>query len=504
MLELSNMSKRFPGVQALKDVSVTFQPGEIHAVCGENGAGKSTLMKIMCGIYQADEGSMVFDGNQIKLGGYEDAIKNRISIVNQEITLIPDSSIAENICLDKMSRFTTLGCVNWKKINEAAKKYMDMVELDMNPTNKVQHLSAAYKQLIQIAKALSAESQVLMLDEPTSSLTQHESDILFKIMNKLRNQGKILIFVSHKIEEVLEICDRVTVLRDGKLIGTEYVKDVDRNKIVKMMIGRETDIIYKGRLDAENNEVALKVNKVTSRKHGLKELSFEVRKGEILGFYGLVGSGRTELVRTVLGVEKKDSGEIEVRGKLANLNSLSTSLHNYRIGYVTENRKEEGLFLDKTVTMNVGMNSLSKFNLSKFVPLINFSKETENAREYKETLDIRTPRLTTKVASLSGGNQQKVSISKWLSANCDIIFIDEPTVGVDVGAKQYIHDLIWDLAKVEKKAVVLISSDMNEIIALARRILIFKDQEIVAELKGEDFFARTAMEISVAIGEHFI
>lgn len=504
MLELRNISKSFPGVKALQNVTVSFENGEIHAICGENGAGKSTLMKIICGIYKADEGEVVLNGETLDLDGYEDAINHHISIVNQEINLIPNSSIAENICLDKLRRFTKLGFVDWKSINETAKKYMEMVELDMDPTTPVRHLSAAHKQLIQIAKALSSESEVLMLDEPTSSLTQYESEILFGIMRKLKAQGKALIFVSHKIEEVQQICDKITVFRDGKLVGTEYTSHVNRDQIVRMMIGRESILAYKGRLDAENNEVALEAEGIVSNKFNLDGLSFSVRKGEILGFYGLVGSGRTELVRTVIGVEKKDGGTVKVWGKPADLSSLSKSLHSYRIGYVTENRKEEGLFLENTVTMNIGMNSLLRFMIKENVPLLSLKKEEENARKFVDELEVRTPKLTTKVNSLSGGNQQKVSIAKWLSANCDIIFIDEPTVGVDIGAKEYIHDLIWNLAKVEGKAVVLISSDMNEMITLARRIMVFKDQKIVAELKGEDFFAKPAPEIAERIGEYFI
>ena len=504
MLELKNISKSFPGVKALQNVSVNFDNGEIHAICGENGAGKSTLMKIICGIYQADEGEISMNGERLKLHGYEDAINHHISIVNQEINLIPNSSIAENICLDKLRRFTKTGFVDWNAINSTAKKYMDMVELKMDPKTPVRHLSAAHKQLIQIAKALSSESEVLMLDEPTSSLTQYESEILFGIMKKLKEQGKALIFVSHKIEEVQAICDKITVFRDGRLVGTEWTRDVDRNQIVQMMIGRESILAYRGRLDAADHKIALKASGICSSKYNLQDLGFEVRKGEILGFYGLVGSGRTELVRTVIGVDKKDGGKVEVWGKDVTLSSLSRSLHKYRIGYVTENRKEEGLFLENSVTMNIGMNSLQKFNISEHFPFISLKKETQNAKDYTAKLEIKTPKLTTKVGSLSGGNQQKVSISKWLSANCDIIFIDEPTVGVDIGAKEYIHDLIWNLAKVEQKAVVLISSDMNEMIALARRILVFKDQKIVAELKGEDFFAKPAAEISVRIGEYFI
>ena len=504
MLELKHISKYFPGVKALQDISVDFREGEIHAILGENGAGKSTLMKIICGIYQADEGTVSLDGKELRLKGYKDAVDHHISIVNQEINLIPDGSIAENIVLDKMHRFTKAGLVDWKAVYETASKYLKMVKLDLDPKMPVRHLSAANKQLIQIAKALSSEAKVLMLDEPTSSLTQYEANVLFELVRDLKKRGVIMIFVSHKLEEVQEISDRVTVFRDGCLVGTDVIENMPRDRIVQMMIGRSSSYIYRGRLDAENNEIALEARNISSKKYGFENLSFQVRRGELLGFYGLVGSGRTELVRTVLGVDKKSGGEVYVNGQLAKIDSLAVSLHKYKIGYVTENRKEEGLFLDNSLRMNICMNSLQKDYVSSSFPFISGKKESENAEKFKEKLEIRAPSIDTKVGSLSGGNQQKVSIAKWLSADCDIIIIDEPTVGVDIGAKEYIHRLIWDMAAKENKAVILISSDMNEMISLARRILIFKDRQIVKELKGEEFFARPGEEISAEIGKSFI
>ena len=504
MLELKNISKSFQGVKALRDVSVQFNEGEIHAVLGENGAGKSTLMKIVCGIYQADSGSVILNGKKLSLKDYSDAIHNGISIVNQEINLIPESSIAENIVLDKMDQFTKMGFVNWKKINETARVYMDMVGLSLDPQTPVLHLSAAHKQLIQIAKALSAKAKVLMLDEPTSSLTQYEANVLFDLIRQLKKQGVIMIFVSHKLEEVLDICDRITVLRDGLYIGTGEIADMTRQKMIKMMIGRESNIEYRGRLDAEDNPIVLEAKNITSRKFGFENLSFSVRKGEILGFYGLVGSGRSELVRTVLGIEKMDSGEVLLNGRPISTRSFSESLHKHGIGYITENRKEEGLFLDDSIKMNIGLNTLRKFFFSKTVPLIKPGMEEDNAHTYVDKFDIKASSVKAPASSLSGGNQQKVSISKWLSAGCDVLIIDEPTVGVDVGAKEYIHELIWDLAKEQNKAIVLISSDMNEIISLARRILIFKELEIVGELSGEELFAKTGKEISAEIAKSFI
>lgn len=503
MLEIKNVSKSFPGVKALKDISVQFQNGEIHALLGENGAGKSTLMKIICGIYKADSGLVELDGKTLHLAGYGDAVKHHISMVHQEIQMIPESSIAENIVNDKMSRFTKFGFVNWKEINSFAKKYMEEVGLEFPPDQKVRFLSAAHKQLIQIAKALSADTKVLLLDEPTSSLTQHEANVLFDLVRKLKEKGLVIIFVSHKLEEVQMIADKVTVFRDGALVGTGAIAQMDNSTIIKMMIGREFAYHYRGRLDAYENEVALEVKNVKSRLHGLDNISFQVHKGEILGFYGLVGSGRTELIRTVLNIDKRDEGEVYLWGRKIEIDSFQTALSRYRIGYVTENRKEEGLFLGHSVAMNICVNSLWKSYCEK-IPLIRLKKEQENAGIYAKRLEIKTPSLDTLAGKLSGGNQQKISIAKWLAADCDILIIDEPTVGVDIGAKEYIHDLIWDLATKENKTVILISSDMNEMISLARRILIFKDKRIVAELKGEEFFAQSGEKISAEIGKSFV
>ncbi|MCD2491911.1 sugar ABC transporter ATP-binding protein [Lacrimispora sp. NSJ-141] len=503
MLEVSGISKSFPGVKALQDISVQFKDGEIHALLGENGAGKSTLMKIICGIYKADTGKVVLDGKELKLHGYGDAVKQHISMVHQEIQLIPEGSIAENIVNDKISQFTKFGFVNWKAINQFALKYMKEVGLDFPPEKKVRFLSAAHKQLIQIAKALSADARVLLLDEPTSSLTRHEANTLFELVRKLKDKGMIIIFVSHKLEEVQVIADRVTVFRDGCLVGTDNIGNMENSKIIKMMIGRDFVYRYRGRLDAYDGEVALEARNITSRIHGFKDMSFKVHKGEILGFYGLVGSGRTELVRTMLNIDKCDGGEVLLWGKPVKIDSFKTALHKYKIGYVTENRKEEGLFLEHTVAMNVCVNSWNK-SYYRRIPFINLKKEKENADVFAKRLEIKTPSLNTLAGKLSGGNQQKISIAKWLAADCDILIIDEPTVGVDIGAKEYIHELIWNLAAKEGKTVILISSDMNEMISLARRILIFRDRQITGELSGEEFFAKTGEEISTEIGKSFV
>ena len=502
-LRTENIYKSFGGNHVLKGIDFELKEGEIQALLGINGAGKSTLMKIICGIYKADEGNILMDGNELHLSGYGDAVRHGISMVHQEIQMIPESSIAENIVNDKMSQFAKMGFVNWKKIYEFAEIYMKEVGLEFPPEKKVRFLSAAHKQLIQIAKALSADTKILLLDEPTSSLTRHEANLLFELVKKLRDKGLVIIFVSHKLEEVQLIADKVTVFRDGELVGTGEISKMDNPTIIKMMIGREFAYQYRGALNAEKNEVIFEAKHIYSHLHGLQDMSFQLRRGEILGFYGLVGSGRTELIRTILNIDKRDAGDIFLRGEKIEIDSFKTALHKYKIGYVTENRKEEGLFLEHSVVMNICVNSLQKCYYKR-IPVINLKTEEENADIYVKKLKIKTPGMTTLAGKLSGGNQQKISIAKWLAAECDILIIDEPTVGVDIGAKEYIHDLIWNLVTKENKTVILISSDMNEMISLARRILIFKNRKIVSELKGEEFFARPGSEISEEIGKSFV
>lgn len=496
MLELKHISKIFPGVRALDDVSLTFKPGEIHALMGENGAGKSTLMKIITGIYHPDEGEMYLDGKKVIMKNFRDAVDHDINMVSQEIQVIPDATVAENIILDRLDHFKKGINVDWKKINETAEKYLKIVGLSISPTDKIEHLTAAQKQLIQIAKALSSNAKYILLDEPTSSLTSYESSNLIKIVKKLKEQNVAVIFVSHKIEEVLELCDKVSVLRDGKYVGTKDCAGIERQDIVKMMIGREEEQEHLGFLNIQD-EIVLEAKDISTYGQ-FDKVNFSLKKGEILGFYGLVGSGRTELVRLLVGADKMDSGEIYIKGQKAEIHSIQDALEKYKVGYVTENRKEEGLMLDASVgtntTITVWPSLINKFRK------INISEEQKTVDYMIDKMKIKTPSRETKVGSLSGGNQQKVSIGKWLAANCDILIIDEPTVGVDVGAKKYIHDLIWNLAKEEGKSIILISSDMPELITLARRILVFKDQKITGEIDNLNTVAKNYEEVSGEIG----
>lgn len=497
MLELKEITKVFPGVKALDNVSVTFKPGEIHALMGENGAGKSTLMKIITGIYQADRGQILLNGKRLQPKSFQDAVDNSINMVSQEIQVIPEATVAENIILDHIGHFKSKMKIDWKTINEEAQKYLDVVGLDIKPTEKIGGLTAAQKQLIQIAKALSSRAQYILMDEPTSSLTKFETDNLIKIVKKLKEDNVCVIFVSHKLEEVMELCDYVSVLRDGKYVGTKSCEGLTKQDVIKMMIGREEESEHLGFLDIQAKKV-LEVKNLT--KYGqFNKVNLSLNKGEILGLYGLVGSGRTELAKLIIGAETMDEGEVYINGEKAHIKSIEMSLNQYKLGYVTENRKEEGLMLEDTVSKNISITVWNKI-LNK-VRKINLKKESEIVEYMIQKMKIKTPTARTAVGTLSGGNQQKVSIGKWLAAGCDILIIDEPTVGVDVGAKAYIHQLIWELAQKEGKSIILISSDMPELISLSRRVLVFKEFQIVGEIKGLNDREYTYEEVSELIGE---
>ncbi len=500
MLELRGITKDFPGVRALDNVSIQFREGEIHALLGENGAGKSTAIKIISGIYQPDKGQLYYNDEQLKLHNFRDGLHKGISVVNQEIQIISESSIAENIMLDKMITYGKTGIVNWKAINSVAKTYMEMVGLGFPPTTIIQGLSAAQKQLVQIAKALASNAKILLLDEPTSSITEHEAENLFNIIRELKQKGVLIIFVTHKIEEVFAVCDRISVLRDGKSVGSERAENLDKHTVITMMIGRETEDESYGGLGVNTENPVLEANHI-SKKGKVDDVSFTLYEGEILGFYGLIGAGRTELARILIGEDALVSGEVTIRGEKARVKSVSDSLYVHNMGYITENRKEEGLLLESTLKTNIAITIWNKI-IHKLFRAISPTKETDMANTMVENLDIRTTGVNQITENLSGGNQQKVSISKWLAAGCDILIIDEPTVGVDVGAKEYIHRLIWDLADKEKKSIILISSDMPEIIKLASRILVFKDKRIIGEIAGINAETKNYEQISKKIGHY--
>jgi ribose transport system ATP-binding protein len=476
-LEVSGIRKQFPGVVALDDVSLRLRAGEIHALLGENGAGKSTLIKILTGVYQPDEGEIRLDGSPIRFSSPHAALAAGISVVHQERNLIPQFTVAENILLERMpTRGVQL--VDHAAVNRLAKPWIEMVGLDVNPAMAVVELSVAQMQLVEIAKALSLQARILLMDEPTAAITPHEVGYLFRILGDLRRRHVALVFVSHKLEEVFELCDRVTVLRDGKNASADVaVADLDRDQLVTYMIGR-AEVISKLPTKPKPGDVVLEASGLITVE-GDPEISLELRKGEVLGLYGLVGAGRSRLARTLVGEIKPAAGDVRVNGAKTRIKGFREALEKYRIGYVSEDRKQEGLILLHSVRANTSITIWRR--LVTFGQWIRRSAEDAAILPSLRRLDVRSHSLSQPVGTLSGGNQQKVSIAKWLAAKAEILIIDEPTVGIDVKTKNALHELIWDLAA-SGKSVLLISSDMPEVIRLSDRILVMRNHAIVGEL----------------------
>jgi ribose transport system ATP-binding protein len=501
VLTVKDISKSFPGIKALNKVSIDFYEGELHGVIGENGAGKSTLMNILCGIHLRDEGEVLLDGKPLEVLNLRDALTKGISIVHQELQVLNISTVAENIMIDKLSGFSKGGFINWQKINREAKKYLQYIGLDIPPTTKIGELSPAHKKMVQITKALSSNSRIMLLDEPTSAISEREAVTLFEILKKLKAEGLILIYVSHKLEEVIANCERISVLRDGKLIGTDMAKNLDKKTVVTMMLGREEKIETFSNENVNKGRKILEVKNMT-KKNKVNDINLDLYEGEILGIYGLVGSGRTEFARLLIGEDRWEKGEIFLNGAKIIVKSIPDSIYKYRIGYVTENRKEEGLFLKENIRMNVNV-IMWPLIAGRILKLIKKVKENENAQKMIKDLDIRATSMQQVVGKLSGGNQQKVSIAKWLITDCDIIIFDEPTIGVDIGAKKYIHQLIYNLASLHKKSIMLISSDMPETITLANRIIVFDNKKIIGEVKTVAKNENSYDEVSKEIGSFY-
>jgi ribose transport system ATP-binding protein len=478
-LEVSGIRKQFPGVTALDDVSLRLRGGEIHALLGENGAGKSTLIKVLTGVYQPDAGGVTLDGEPVRFASPRSALAAGISVVHQERNLIPQFTVAENILLE---RLPTRGphLVDHAGINRLAMPWIEMVGLEAAPTAVVAELSVAQMQLVEIAKALSLQARILLLDEPTAAITPHEVGYLFRILRELRNHNVALVFVSHKLEEVFQLCDRVTVLRDGRNAceGVD-VETVDQDRLVTYMVGR-AEVISRLPAKPEPGPAVLEATDLVTdpRNPGI---TLDLRKGEVLGIYGLVGAGRSRLAKALVGEIKRIAGELRIRGVKARIKGFREALERYRIGYVSEDRKQEGLILLHSVRANASITIWRR--LRKFGQWISGAIENAAILPSLRQLDLRAQSLSQPVGTLSGGNQQKVSIAKWLAADVEILIIDEPTVGIDIRTKNALHELIWDLAA-KGKSVLLISSDMPEVIRLSDRILVMRNHAIVGELSN--------------------
>jgi ribose transport system ATP-binding protein len=490
LLEIRRLSKAFPGVQALSDVSLTLGRGEILGLVGENGAGKSTLIKILTGLYRADSGEIRIEGRPRVLHSPQDAIDLGISLVPQERNLIPRFSVGENLFLDDPPR--THGIIDYERIHSDARRWLDMLELDVDSRALVSSLSVAQMQLVEIARALSREGHILLLDEPTASITPHEAQMLFRILRRLREHGVAVVFVSHKLEEVFDICGSITVLRDGRNAGPQQATSaLTKDDVITLMVGRESVVAELPERTPRRDGVALELRGVDTA-WGARDISFQLGYGEILGLYGLVGAGRTELARAIIGADRITRGEVLVAGEPAHIRSVSEALERYRIGYVSEDRKEEGLIPIHSILRNITITVWRR--LQRFLGWVPSSAERAAAEPMVDRLDIKAPSLSTVVASLSGGNQQKVSLAKWLTAGVDVLIIDEPTVGIDIRTKGNLHELIWELSE-QGLAVVLISSDMPEMVKLADRILVMRGGRIVGELQNDREYESASQRI---------
>jgi len=491
ILRLDSINKEFPGVVALNNISLEIYKGEVHVLLGENGAGKSTLVKILSGAYKKDKGKIIINGNNIEIKNPKHSQELGIGVIYQELNLIPHLTVAENIFLGREYTFG-FGILNNKQISIAAQSILSDLNLEIDSNLLVSELGIAEQQIVEIARALSLNSKLLIMDEPTSALTEKEVDKLFNTIKKLQHNGVSIIYISHYLEEIFQIGDRVTVFRDGNLISTQYVTDTDKTELIKLMVNRELKDQYP-RVHKKIDEELLRVENLTIAE-SLDNLSFNLKAGEILGVFGLLGSGRTELARAIFGLDSLDEGKIFIRTEEINLNSPQKAIKN-GIGFLTEDRKTEGLILDHSVKDNICLASLSK--ISKF-GFVKTSEENQITSKFISELNIKTTGHKQPVQNLSGGNQQKVVLGKWLSSEVDIYIFDEPTRGIDVGAKREIYNLMNRLTK-EGCGIIMISSDLLEIIGMSDRILVMYNGTFTAEFSGHKISQEEIMQS--ALGE---
>jgi ribose transport system ATP-binding protein len=476
ILEVENVSKSFPGVKALDNVSFNLRKGEVHALVGENGAGKSTLMKILSGVYQADEGTIRYKGQEVTFHDVTQARKAGIGIIYQELNLIPHLSVAANIFIGR-EPLNQLGMLDEKKMNVDAVAVLGRLNIRLDPTTNLNRLPISKQQMVEIAKALSLNSEVLIMDEPTSALTESEIDELFAVIHTLRNRGVAIIYISHRLEELRHIVDRITIFRDGHSVSTDDFSAIGQLEIVSRMVGRTIQNKFPPKQNVPTTEKLLEVHNIV-RKRILHDISFDLYRGEILGFAGLMGAGRSELGRAIFGADPIDSGEVIMNGRRLSLKSPSDAI-NAGIAYLSENRKEEGLAVKMQLAENITMANVME--ISPHFGVLSRSREMEAAQRYVKDLGIKTPSLFQVVNNLSGGNQQKVVVGKWLFCDSKILIFDEPTRGIDVGTKYAIYELIGALAH-EGRGVIMISSDLPEILGLTDRILVLHEGSLAATL----------------------
>ncbi len=487
ILRMKKITKTFPGVKALSDVDLELKEGEVHALLGENGAGKSTLIKVLGGIYHADSGEIEINGKNVKINSVQDAEANGIAIIHQELVLVPYMSVAENIFLGR-----ELGAgitVNLKAQEKEAQAVLDRLGMDIDARSLVKDLSIAKQQMVEITKAVATNSRILVMDEPTSSISEKEVDNLFKIMRDLTSHGVGIIYISHKMSELQEICDRVTVMRDGEYVGTKVVKETSRDDLIAMMVGRQLTSYYE-RDFLEPGEEVLRVENINDNKR-VFNVSFNLKKGEIVGFAGLVGAGRSETMQAIFGLTKGSTGDVYINGKKVDIKSPIDAMKNGLV-MVPESRKEQGLYLIQDVRYNTTIEILDQFikNLN-----VNTKKETEVTQKYIDMMSTKTPSQQQIIGNLSGGNQQKVLIGRWLATDPQILILDEPTRGIDVGAKAEIYAIMNNLLK-QGVSIIMISSEMPEIINMSDRVYVMAEGKIAGCIDHEEISQEAIMKLA--------
>lgn len=480
LLKMEKISKAFSGVLACCEVDFELKKGEVHALIGENGAGKSTLMKILTGVYQKDHGKIFLNGESVNINNPIHGQKQGISIIYQEFNLFPHLTVAENIYIKREPKKAFGLVIDDKQMNEDARKMFKKLNLKIKPERKVYGLSVAEQQMLEIVKAISFKSKILIMDEPTAALTEHEIEDLFTVVRELKAQGVGIIYISHRLEELKSIADRVTVMRDGRYIDTLNYSETTISELVNMMVGRSMNTFFPKR-DSKIKSKAIRVESLNT-KAKLKNISFDVRSGEVLGIAGLMGAGRTEIARAVFGADKIDSGKIFINEQEVKITSPKDAI-DYGIGYMTEDRKKDGLALNLSVEDNIILSNIP--NYTNDLGVVVNKKVNSDCLKLVKKLKIRTPSLEQIVRNLSGGNQQKVVISKWLCRHSDVLFFDEPTRGIDVGAKHEVYDLINGLAQ-NGKAIIIISSELPELVGMCDRIIVIRSGVIAGELSKEE------------------
>ncbi|MGL4874357.1 MAG: sugar ABC transporter ATP-binding protein [Clostridium sp.] len=491
MLKMEGVSKSFPGVKALDKVNILAYGGEVTALMGENGAGKSTLMKVLSGVHKKDEGEIYIQGEKADIRGIKSAEEYGVTIIHQELSIINNLTVAENIFLGN-EKVTKGGRIDKKILNERSKAFLEQIGCQVNPNELAGNLNVGEKQMVEIAKALTKNAAIIIFDEPTTALTEIETKNLFKVIESLKKKGLAIMYISHRMEEIFAICDRVEVLRDGQYAGNAIIKDIDNDILISMMVGRkiEEQFPYK---EIEKGNKVIEVENLSSDEGKIKGATFNIKSGEILGVAGLMGSGRTELAKTIFGAYKKTSGTIKVNGEELDIKSIQEAI-DCGICYLSEDRKKEGCILSLSVAENMTLCNLKKYE-NKFFS-INKKSEKAEIDEYIKKIRIKTPSRNQLMKNLSGGNQQKVILAKWIMLSPELLIIDEPTRGIDVGAKKEIYELLNEL-KAKGKAIMLISSDMPEVLGISDRVMVMSGGCIAGELSRKEATQEKIMKLAI-------